>query len=78
MTMPPCKDTTTELLVNAVGLRQQLDRAKKQLEIAVDVLKEIDELLSSNKFDVREVPLLNITQTKISMLLTTLEQKDKR
>ena len=64
---------------------QELIRTHKALEITVDVLKEIDELLSSNRFDVREVPLLNITQTKISMLLkyinieqiTALEQKDK-
>lgn len=64
--------------------KQDLERTRKALDVAVDVLKEIDELLSSNKFDVKEVPLLTITQTKISMLLkcinieqiTALEQKD--
>lgn len=40
MTRPISKDTTNELLVNVVGLRQQLDRTKKQLEIAVDALKD--------------------------------------
>ena len=65
-------------------LWQELIRTRKALEMAVDELKEINKLLSSNKFDVREVPLLNITQTKISMLLkcinieqiTALEQKE--
>lgn len=59
-------------------LKDELERTRKALDVAVDVLKEIDELLSSNKFDVREVPLLNITQTKISMLLKciNIEQKD--
>ena len=55
-------------------------------EFVVDVLKEIDKLLSSNKFVVNECPLLNITQTKISMLLkfinikqiTALEQKESK
>ena len=67
-----------------LALETELERTRKALEIAVDVAKEIDELLSSNRFDVKEVPLLNITQTKISMLLkcinieqiTALEQKD--
>ena len=67
-------------------LETELERTRKALDFAVDALKEIDELLSSNKFDVREVPLLNITQTKISMLLkcinleqiTALEQKDEK
>lgn len=40
MTKPICKDTTNELLVNVVGLRQQLDRTKKALDVAVDALKE--------------------------------------
>ena len=59
-------------------LEQELIRTRKALDVAVDVLKEIDELLSSNKFDVKEVPLLNITQTKISMLLRciNIEQKE--
>lgn len=65
-------------------LLEELIRTRKVLDVAVDVLKEINELLSSNKFDVKEVPLLNITKTKISMLLkcinieqiTALEQKD--
>ena len=62
---------------------QELARTRKVLELAVDVLKEINELLSSNRFDIKETPLLNITQTKISMLLKcinieriTAEQKD--
>ena len=67
-----------------IKLWQELIRTRKALDAVVDVLKEIDELLSSNKFDVKEVPLLNITQTKISMLLkcinieqiTALEQKE--
>ena len=67
-------------------LWKELIRTRKALNFGVDVLKEIDELLSSNKFDVKEVPLLSITQIKISMLLkcitkeqiTALEQKDKR
>ena len=69
-----------ELLAQA----NKAERLQKAVDLAVDALKEIDELLSLNKFDVREVPLLNITQTKISMLLkyinieqiTALEQKD--
>ena len=48
---------------------EYIARTRKALDVAVDVAKEIDELLSSNRFDVKEVPLLNITQTKISMLL---------
>ena len=44
-------------------------------EFVVDVLKEIDKLLSSNKFVVNECPLLNITQTKISMLLKFINIK---
>ena len=43
-------------------------------EFVADVLKEIDKLLSSNKFDVNECSLLNITQTKISMLLKFLRE----
>lgn len=33
MTRPISKDTTNELLVNIVGLRQQLDQTRKALEI---------------------------------------------
>lgn len=68
------------------ALESDLERTRKALDATVDVVKEIDELLSSNRFDVKETPLLNITQTKISMLLrciniaeiTALEQKEPR
>lgn len=78
-------ETENKDLSEKIGkLKIELDRTRKALDVAVDALKEIDELLSSNKFDVKEVPLLNITQTKISMLLkcinieqiTALGQKD--
>ena len=53
MTRPICKDTTNELLVNVVELRQQLDHVQKQLvtkcnqlEIAIDALKDIDKTRS--------------------------------
>ena len=53
----------------SLSLWLKLIQMRNALELAVDVLKEIDELLSKNKFDIKEVPLLNITQAKISMLL---------
>ena len=65
--------------IATIGVWQELIRTRKVLDVAVGELKEIDELLSSNKFDVKEAPLLNITQTKISMLLKciTIKQKNK-
>ena len=53
----------------SLSLWLKLIQMRNALELAVDVLKEIDELLSKNKFDIKGVPLLNITQAKISMLL---------
>ena len=43
MTRPISKDTTNELLVNTVGLKQQLERALKALEIAKDALNEYED-----------------------------------
>lgn len=43
MTRPISKDTTNELLVNIVGLKQQLERAHKALEIAKDALNEYED-----------------------------------
>lgn len=64
-------------LLHLLDCEQELIRTRKALDVVVDALKEIDELLSSNRFDVREVPLLNITQTKISMLLKCINIKQK-
>lgn len=70
---PHC-NTTVEM-EGTEEMWEALIRTRKALNFGVDVLKEIDELLSSNKFDVREVPLLSITQIKISMLLKCITKE---
>lgn len=75
-----CEDTeyycqNCDYMTGDEKLWEQLTKYKQALDITVDVLKEIDKLLSLNKFDVRELPLLNITQTKISMLLNFINIK---
>ena len=68
MTKPICKDTTNELLVNVVGLRQQLDRTRKALDVAVDALK----IAKNCCYDYSIESLAEDTLEQI----TALEQKD--
>lgn len=81
MTPPIYNDTTNELLVNVVGLRQQLDRTKKKLDIAVDALKSAKtrlELINNSKFANLNHVLQIQTQCEILKIDKALEQiKDK-
>lgn len=61
----------------ALDYKSENNALSIKLEFVVDTLKEIDKLLSSNKFNVNECPLLNITQTKISMLLKCINIEQK-
>jgi hypothetical protein len=77
MTKPICKDTTNELLVNIVGLKQQLDRTRKALDVAVDALK--DNLSQANFTQMLDVSRFHCIRTKCETALdqiTALEQKD--
>jgi Zn-finger nucleic acid-binding protein len=71
MTKPICKDTTNELLVNVVGLRQQLDRTRKALDVAVDALDAGKTLA-----DIAGFKMLVAGLEKALEQIKALEQKD--
>lgn len=74
MTKPICKDTTNELLVNVVGLRQQLDQTRKALDVAKRSLEDCEKILKADRKDwgylTAEIALKQIEQ------IMAPEQKD--
>ena len=74
MTKPICKDATNELLVNVVGLKQQLDRTRKALEIAVDELTKIKVAAESVGIGF----FMTAAIFALAKINTALEQKDKQ
>ena len=75
MTTPIYNDTTNELLVNVVGLRQQLDRTKKKLDIAVGALEDIAE--SNGDFITGSSTTLDAHEYA-EMMLKQINQKEEQ
>ena len=76
MTRPISKDTTNELLVNVVGLRQQLDQTRKALDVAVRAIETIKYSKKSDAINLRHKAnkaLIEIYKIKDQ---TALEQKE--
>ena len=74
MTRPISKDTTNELLVNVVGLRQQLDQTRKALDVAKDKLDTVRQYHRGTAV-IRPDDIAAYCDKAIEQI-TALEQKD--
>lgn len=67
MTRPICKDTTNELLVNVVGLKQQLERTRKALDVALDWLEQVATPAKCDDDLCREFTKRKLTEIKTAL-----------